>query len=586
MHDLVIRHGNIIDGTGARAFSGDIAVQDGTLVQVGGKASAGKLEIDAAGALVTPGFVDIHTHFDGQLTWDPYLSPSDGHGVTSIVAGNCGVGFAPAKPDKHAWLIDLMEGVEDIPGAALAEGIQWDWETFPQYLDAIARKKYAMDIGTQVPHGPLRAYVMGERGTANQEATPDDITQMAALVTEGLQAGALGFSTSRVLIHKSKSGELVPGTFASRDELFGIGRAIKKAGHGLFQMTGIYDKVHSEYAWITELARETGITLQFNFQQGDDAPHQWRDILRMMENAHAEGLKIYGGMAGRPAGMLYSWQSTIHPFVGYPSFAAIAALPLREKLAHLSQPEFRAKLLAETPADLGSTGNFVTRSFHKLFVLGDPPDYEPAPSTSIAVMARAQGVAPAALAYDLMMQDGAKKGDGGAVDAASALLYFPIFNYSNSNLDHLVEQMKSATTVLSLGDGGAHCGFICDASLPTFMLTHWTRDRKRGQTLPLEFIVNAQTQRTARFYGLFDRGVLKPGYKADINLIDYPRLHLNAPYFTCDLPANGRRLMQKAEGYIATLVNGVPVSMHGAATGDLPGRLIRGPQGLPGRKSQ
>ncbi len=585
MHDLVIRHGNIVDGAGAPAFNGDIAVHNSTLVQVGGKAGAGRREIDAAGALVTPGFVDIHTHFDGQLTWDPYLSPSDGHGVTTIVAGNCGVGFAPAKPDKHAWLIDLMEGAEDIPGAALAEGIQWDWETFPQYLDAIARKKYAMDIGTQVPHGPLRAYVMGERGAANEEATPDDIAQMAALVKEGLQAGALGFSTSRVLIHKSKSGELVPGTFASRDELFGIGRAIQAAGHGLFQMTGIYDKVESEYAWITELARATGITLQFNFQQGDDAPNQWRDILKMMESAHAEGLKIYGGMAGRPAGMLYSWQSTIHPFVGYPSFAAIAALPLSEKLAHLSQPEFRAKLLAETPADLGPTGNFVTRSFHKLFVLGDPPEYEPAPSTSIGAMAKAQGVAPEALAYDLMTgqgaNQGANQGSNAGSNAATALLYFPIFNYSNSNLDHLVEQMKSPTTVLSLGDGGAHCGFICDASLPTLMLTHWTRDRKRGQTLPLEFIVNAQTQRTARFYGLFDRGVLKPGYKADINLIDYPRLHLNAPYFACDLPANGRRLMQKAEGYIATLVNGVPVSMHGAATGDLPGRLIRGPQRVP-----
>ena len=298
MHDLVIRNGRIVDGTGAPPFNGDLVVDAGRITQAGGKAGAGRREIDAAGAIVTPGFVDIHTHFDGQLTWDPYLTPSNGHGATTIVAGNCGVGFAPAKPDKHAWLIDLMEGVEDIPGSALSKGIQWEWESFPEYLDAIARKKYAMDIGAQVPHGPLRAYVMGDRGTANEEATPDDTAQMAALVTEGLRAGALGFSTSRVLIHKSKSGDLVPGTFASRAELFGIGHAIKKAGHGLFQMTGIHDKVESEYAWIADLAREAGITVQFNFQQGDAAPHQWRDILTMMESAHAEGLKIYGGMAG------------------------------------------------------------------------------------------------------------------------------------------------------------------------------------------------------------------------------------------------------------------------------------------------
>jgi N-acyl-D-amino-acid deacylase len=577
MHDLVIRNGRIVDGTGSPAFSGDVAVQNGRLAQVGGKAGAARREIDAAGALVTPGFVDIHTHFDGQLTWDPYLSPSDSHGVTTIVAGNCGVGFAPAKPDKHAWLIDLMEGVEDIPGSALSEGIQWEWESFPEYLDAIARKKYAMDIGTQVPHGPLRAYVMGERGTANEEATAQDIAQMAALVTEGLRAGALGFSTSRVLIHKSKSGDLVPGTFASRDELFGIGHAIKKAGHGLFQMTGIHDKVESEYAWIADLAREAGIAVQFNFQQGDAAPNQWRDILTMMESAHAEGLKIYGGMAGRPAGMLYSWQSTIHPFVGCASWAAIAALPHAEKIVHLRNPKFRARLIAETPKDLGPTGNFVTRSFHKLFLLGDPPEYEPDPSTSIAAQAKQSGKPAAEIAYDLMMGEGAGH-DGQSGTPASALLYFPIFNYSNSNLDHLITQMQSPATVLSLGDGGAHCGFICDTSLPTYMLTHWARDRSRGKKMPLEFIVNAQTQRTAQFYGMFDRGVLKPGYKADINVIDFEKLHLEAPYFTHDLPANGKRLMQKASGYLATIVNGVPVAMNCAPTGDLPGRLIRGPQ--------
>ncbi len=579
MYDLVIRNGRIIDGTGAPGFHGDIAVSGGRIAQAGGKAGAARREMDAAGAIVTPGFVDIHTHFDGQLTWDPYLTPSDGHGVTSIVAGNCGVGFAPAKPDKHAWLIDLMEGVEDIPGSALSEGIQWEWESFPEYLDAIARKKYGMDIGTQVPHGPLRAYVMGERGTANEEATAQDIVQMAALVTEGLHAGALGFSTSRVLIHKSKSGDLVPGTFASREELFGIGHAIKKAGHGLFQMTGIHDKVESEYAWINELAREARIPLQFNFQQGDAAPDQWRELLTMMEAAHAEGLKIYGGMAGRPAGMLYSWQSTIHPFVGCASWASIAALPQAEKITQLQNPGFRARLIAETPKDLGPTGNFVTRSFHKLFLLGDPPEYEPDPATSIAAQAQRSGRPACEIAYDLMMGAGAGH-DGQPGTPGSALLYFPIFNYSNNNLDHLVTLMKSPATVLSLGDGGAHCGFICDTSLPTYMLTHWARDRSRGPKLPLEFIVNAQTQRTASFYGLHDRGVLKPGYKADINIIDFERLHLGTPYFVNDLPAQGKRLMQKASGYLATIVNGVPVSVGGKPSGELPGRLIRGPQKL------
>lgn len=575
MHDLVIRNARIIDGTGLPERNGDIAVDAASITQVGNKAGAARREIHADGAIVTPGFVDIHTHFDGQLTWDPYLSPSSGHGVTTAVVGNCGVGFAPARRDSHAWLIDLMEGVEDIPGAALAEGIQWEWETFPQYLDAIARRRFAMDIGTQVPHGPLRAYVMGDRGTGNEAATPEDIRQMARLTGEGLRAGALGFSTSRVLIHKSKSGHLVPGTFAGRDELFGIGRAIREAGHGLFQMTSIHDQLESEYAWIQDLARETGCTVQFNLQQADADPEQWRSILAMVEGAQAHGLRIFCGMAGRPAGMLYSWQSSLHPFYGYPSFDAIVKLPWAEKMLQLSSPDFRARLLAETPRDLGPTGNFVTRSWHKLFLLGDPPEYEPDPSRSVAAIAARSGRPPAEVAFDLMMGPGA----GGV--AGTALLYFPIFNYANGNMDHLVRLMRSQATVLSLGDGGAHCGFICDASLPTFMLTHWARDRVRGERLPLEFIVQRQTRDTARLYGLHDRGVLAPGYKADLNVIDLQGLRLEAPRFVNDLPAQGRRLVQAAQGYRATVVNGVPVAMDGQPTGDLPGGLVRGPQPAP-----
>ncbi|MEM6581401.1 MAG: amidohydrolase family protein [Pseudomonadota bacterium] len=569
MHDLVIRNAQIINGTGAPAFSGDVAIDGGRITQVGDKASAAKRDVDASGAILTPGFVDIHTHYDGQLTWDAYLTPSCNHGVTTIVAGNCGVGFAPAKPDKHDWLIDLMEGVEDIPGAALSEGIQWEWDSFPEYLDSIERKQYAMDIGTQVPHGPLRAYVMGERGTDNEEASAEDIHAMAALVREGLSAGALGFSTSRVLIHKSKSGELVPGTFASRDELFGIGKALQDVGHGVFQMTSIHEHVDSEYAWMYDLAKEFGCSIQFNLQQADTDPDQWKGVLAQIEQAHANGLAIYAGMAGRPAGMLYSWKSTLHPFVGYPSYRAIADLPFDEKLTQLRDPAFRSRLLSEKPKDMGPQVNFLTDSYDKYFLLGNPPEYEPEPDTSVAAIAQSTGRHQAEVLYDMMMGE-----DG------TALVYFPVYNYANENFDHLHKLMHSDATVLSLGDGGAHCGFISDASLPTFMLTHWARDRSRGERLSLEFAVSQQTYKTAKVYGLEDRGKIAPGYLADLNIIDMENLHLPAPYFINDLPAKGRRLMQKADGYIATIKSGQVVMSNGEPTGDLPGGLIRGPQSV------
>ncbi len=569
MHDLVIRNGTLIDGTGAPAFTGDLAITDGCIAQVGGKAGAAKREINADGALVTPGFVDIHTHYDGQVTWDPYLSPSSSHGVTSVVFGNCGVGFAPAKPEKRGWLIGLMEGVEDIPGAALAEGIRWDWKSFPQYLDALDKTKLAIDVGAQMPHGPLRAYVMGERAHAidkpHEEATPDEIAQMYALTKEALEAGALGFSTSRVLIHKSKAGELVPGTFASRDELFGIGKALKDVGHGVFQMTSIHDKLESEYAWIKDLAREVGCPVQFNFQQGDREPHQWKDILTMIEGAHAEGLRITAGMAGRPVGLLFSLQASLHPLVAYPVFHEVAALPPAERLARLRDPAFRARLLACPPRDLGEFINYLVRAYQKMFPMVTEMDYEPPPEKSIAAIAQATGQAPLEILLDAMLANDGK-----------GFVYFPIFNYSYGNIDHLATQMRSPATVLSLSDGGAHCSVICDGSLPTFMLTHWARDRSRGPRLPLEFIVQRQTRDTARFYGLNDRGVLKEGYKADVNIIDYAKLGLSMPEMIYDLPANGKRLMQTSTGYVATIVSGVPIFEGGVATGGMPGRLVRG----------
>jgi len=570
MHDLVIRNGTVVDGSGGKPLKGDVAIDGGLISKVGGDIGPGSKEIDASGRIVTPGFVDIHTHYDGQLTWDPYLSPSSGHGVTTIIAGNCGVGFAPAKPDEHDWLIDLMEGVEDIPGAALSEGIQWDWESFPEYMDSIERKSYAVDIGTQVPHGPLRAYVMGERGTANEEATAADIQAMADLVRESLTAGALGFSTSRVLIHKSKSGDLVPGTFASKDELFGLGSALRDAGHGLFQMTSIHEHVQSEFDWIEELAREMGCPIQFNLQQADKEPDQWKSVLKKIEVAHDEGLEIYAGMAGRPAGMLYSWKSSLHPFVGYPSFMEISDLPFEEQLTHLQNPEFRRKILSESPRDMGPQVNFLTASFHKFYRLSNPPVYEPEPNTSVTAIAEASGRDKIEVLYDMMMED-----DG------TALVYFPVYNYSNQNFDHLHELMQSEATVLSLGDGGAHCGFISDASLPTYMLTHWVRDRDRGPRLPLEFVIHQQTRKAASVYSLNDRGLLAPGYIADLNIIDLDNMHLHAPYFTNDLPAQGRRLMQKADGYVATIKSGEVIMENGKPTGALPGGLIRGPQQTP-----
>ncbi|MCP5266613.1 MAG: amidohydrolase family protein [Burkholderiaceae bacterium] len=564
MHDLVIRGGQLVDGTGSAPVSGDLAIDGGRIASVGGRAGAGRREIDASGALVTPGFVDIHTHFDGQVTWDAHLSPSNGHGVTTAVFGNCGVGFAPARPSERVWLVDLMEGVEDIPGSALSEGIRWSWESFPEYLDALDAGRYAMDVGAQMPHGPLRTYVMGERGVANEEATERDIAEMSRLTREALDAGALGFSTSRVLIHKSKSGELVPGTFASRDELFGIGRAIAQAGHGVFQLTSIHASLHSEYAWIEELARTLGVTVQFNLQQADAAPEQWREVLAMIERAQAAGSRVFAGIAGRPAGLLFSWRSSLHPFFGYPSWREIAGLPWHEKLARLRDPAFRARMLAQRPRDLGEFANFMTRSHHKMFVLGDAPEYEPDPSTSIAARAEARGCSPESMLYDAMMAD-----DG------TALVYFPVFNYANGNMDHLVTLMRSEATVLSLGDGGAHCGVICDASLPTYMLTHWARDRARGERLPIEFVVRRLTHDTARSYGIGDRGVLAPGLRADINIIDHAGLRLNAPRMAFDLPTGARRLVQWADGYVATIVAGVPVRENGIDTGALPGRLIR-----------
>jgi len=570
-HDLIIRGGTIADGTGSKTFAGDIAIQDGRIVEVGTISATSAREIDAAGALVTPGWVDIHTHYDAQATWDGALAPSSWHGVTTAVMGNCGVGFAPAAPDKHDWLIGLMEGVEDIPGAAMTEGLQWEWESFPGYLDALDRRSYAIDIAAQVPHGAVRGYVMGERGAKNEEASDEDIARMAAIVEEGVRAGAVGFSTSRTFLHKATDGEYVPGTFAKEDELFGIGHALKRAGHGVFQMTSNHRDMDKEFTWMERMARDLGVTVTFNLVQTDEAPELWKKMLGLLDKVDAEDLPVYAQVAGRPAGILMGWECTVHPFIAFPSWGELAALSPEDRRKRVADPDFRARMINETPAETTGFGLFVTRTFEKMFVLdagdGSAPDYEPAPDKSVAAIAKARGIKPEQVIYDAMCDNG---GEG--------LLYFPLFNYTSGAMDPIHTMLKHPRTNIGLGDGGAHCGAICDASIPTFMLTHWVKGRERGDRLPLEFIVKRQTRDTALLYGFADRGLIKPGMAADINVIDLDNLAIPAPHMAHDLPANGRRLVQEATGYIATLKSGEVTFENGTETGARPGGLLRGPQ--------
>jgi N-acyl-D-amino-acid deacylase len=568
MHDLVIRNGKIVDGTGAPAFVGDIAIDGDIIASVGGEAGTGRREIDASGLLVTPGFVDIHTHYDGQVTWDPYLSPSSWHGVTTLVMGNCGVGFAPVEPGKQEFLIGLMEGVEDIPGTALAEGIKWSWESFPQYLDAIEKMQRVIDVGAQVPHGAVRAYVMGERGAHNEEATEEDITRMAALVREAIMAGALGFSTSRTMLHRAKNKEVVPGTFASEAELLGIGRALRAAGHGVFEMASDMAGPDATMEWMIKLTRETRLPITFAMGQGDQNPHGWRRMLDRVKKYNAEGAHLAPQISPRPTGMLMGLQSSLHPFITHPTYhRELAHLPIDERVAEMRKPGVRARILAEEPGTKDRVTRYLVTNFAKYFRLGDPPDYEPAPETSIAARAQRAGKSAAELTYDLLLERNGRE-----------MLYVPFSNYASYNLDAVREMMTDTTTTLGLSDGGAHCGLICDASMPTYLLTHWVRDRSRGERLPVEFVIKRQTADTAKLYGLNDRGRLKPGLKADVNAIDLDGLRLHAPEMVFDLPAGGRRLIQRVDGYKHTVVSGEVTYQDGQPTGAMPGRLIRGPQ--------
>jgi N-acyl-D-aspartate/D-glutamate deacylase len=571
-HDLVIRNGTVVDGSGGPALApgaADVAVDGERITAVGRVDGRGRREIDADGKLVTPGFVDIHTHYDGQATWDPDMTPSSWHGVTTIVMGNCGVGFAPADPAKREWLIQLMEGVEDIPGTALAEGMSWNWETFPQYLDELDRLGRVMDVSALVPHGAVRAYVMGDRGGQNAEATPDEIEAMAKVVREAVEAGAVGFSTTRTILHRAKDGELAAGTTASADELIGIGMALGEAGSGVFELASDMITPESEFAWMATIARETGRPVTFNCLQDDVRPEHWRRLIELADEATAAGARIVPQVAGRPASVLFGWDSTAHPFLFNETWQAIAGLPREERMARLRDPEVRAAMVAERPRVDGIAA-FLTSAWHKLFPLGNPPEYEPAPDRSVQAVAEREGRTPQEVTYDLMMAD-----DG------RGLLYIPLLGYTHGDFGALHDMLVHPGTVLGLGDGGAHCGLLCDASLPTYMLSHWVRDRSRGDRLGLEQAVHMQTRSTAALYGFDDRGLLAPGYLADVNVIDFDALAIDAPEMVYDLPAGGRRLVQRARGYAATVKRGVVVLEDDRATGEHPGRLLRGPQPAP-----
>ncbi|MFK7896387.1 MAG: amidohydrolase family protein [Myxococcota bacterium] len=579
MFDLKITGGTIVDGTGGERFAGEIAIKDGKIAAIAASIP-GEAEktIDASGRIVTPGFVDVHTHYDGQVTWDDTLEPSSGHGVTTVVMGNCGVGFAPVKPGQEDWLIQLMEGVEDIPGTALAEGMTWGWETFPEYLDTLEERKTSVDFGTQIAHGALRAYVMGDRGAKNDPATPEDIATMRKMVTEAIDAGALGVSTSRVLGHRAMDGEPVPGTFAAEDELYGLGYALKDAGAGIFELAPAgadgQDLVNAkrEVEWMKKLSAEIERPITFAMVQNETEPHLWRELMNESISAADEGAQLYPQIAARPFGLMIGMQ-TYHAFAKRPTWERLQAetSSLAELAAEMRKPENKKAILAEEDRAPDETNLFegmtdmVRMMMHKLYVIGDPPNYEPSADRNVVSIAEAESVDPLDKLYDLLAE-----GDG------TAMLMMPIFNYVDGNHDAIREMLTNPYCVSGLSDGGAHCGMICDASIPTFMLTHWARDRSRGEKFDLEWVVKKQSKDTAELFGLGDRGTLEVGKRADLNVIDFDNLKLRSIKMAHDLPAGGRRLLQAAEGYDYTIVSGEITRKDGADTGARPGRLIRG----------
>lgn len=562
-YDTIIRGGTVIDGTGAAAQSADVGIKDGLIAQVGKLSGQADQVIDADGALVTPGFVDIHTHYDGQATWSNRMSPSSHHGVTTVIMGNCGVGFAPVRPADHNVLIELMEGVEDIPGVALHEGLPWSWESFPDYMDFLSQRRFDMDLGAQIPHAALRVYVMGQRGADREPANAEDIVQMRELTRQAIAAGALGFTSSRTLNHRSSKGAPTPSLKAEIDELMGVAAGLKDAGRGVMEMISDFVDLEDEFSLLQQMVAHSGRPMSISLAQGL-SPHGWKKVLGKIEDAASQGLVMRGQVAPRPIGILLGLTTTLSPFTTRPSFMQLQGLPLADKVAALRDPQRKAKILSEETAPGFARLFKLMDEGRKIWLLGDPPDYEPAPEDSLHARAARAGVSHWEYIYDQMLE-----GEG------KTILYTPFANYAENNLDCCREMILSQNTVMGLGDGGAHVGTICDASFITTLLTHWGRDRTRGEQIDLPTLIRNQTQDTARAVDLFDRGTLQPGMRADVNVIDFENLKVRVPEIVHDLPAGGARLQQKADGYLATLVAGEVTYRQGEATDALPGRLIR-----------
>ena len=562
---LIIRNGLIVDGAGGQPYRGDLKIVAGFIEEVGQVTGTATEEIDAKGMLVTPGFVDIHTHYDGQVTWSNQVASSSQLGVTTVVMGNCGIGFAPCHVEHRAIMMKLMEGVEDIPAVVLDEGLPWNWNTFPEYLDALAVRQFDADVATQIGHAPLRIHVMGERGAAREAATASDIAEMARLAAEAVRAGALGFTTSRTILHRSSDGQPTPTLGAAEGELTAIAKGLGEIGLGVLQLVSDFDDTDNEFAMLRRIVEASGRPLSLTLLQHEHLPQRWRRVMEHMHAATAAGLKMKAQVGARPVALLMSFSLSLCPFSNLAGYESLKVLSLAERLTKLRDPAIRAQILAEEHTE--ELYKRRVANFANLYPLSDPPEYEPKPEDSVAALAQRAGKQPAEFAYDYLLENGGE-----------ALLYRPLYNYADQNLEVLREMLLDPDSVPGLSDGGAHYGFICDASFPVYLLTHWARDRSRGEKLALEQLVKWQTHDTAATVGLNDRGLLLPGYKGDVNIIDFDRLRLRAPQIVYDLPAGGRRLGQQAEGICATIVSGVVTYRDGIATGKLPGKLIRGAQ--------
>ena len=568
-HDLIIRDGTIVDGSGREPFRADVAVRGGRIADIGAVNGVGREEINACGYLVTPGFVDLHTHYDGQITWSNELSPSTNHGVTTIVAGNCGVGFAPCREQDHDAQIDLMSGVEDIPEIVMSEGLPWKWRTYPEFAAFLASRSYDVDVASLLPHSALRVFVMGERALRREPATEADVEEMARLTREAIDVGALGFATSRMLQHKSAHGQSIPTARAAERELTGIALAMEEAGVGVFQIAsdfGLYTDIEGEFEMFRRIVETSGRPIFFSLNQKHHAPDDWKELLSLAASANEAGLEIRAQVMGRPTGLLLGHELTKNPFSELPSYQPLKALRFQERIAALRDPALRAGLVAEVEA-LPEARQPVYR---QLFLLAENPDYEQPPESAVFELAHAQGISPSAFTYDALLENEGR-----------AVILEAVQNYAEGSLEAPLAMMRDPNTILGLGDGGAHMGLICDASWPTTMLAFWTRDRTRGERLSLPWAIKAMTLDNARAYGLNDRGRVAVGLKADLNVIDYSRLNLKRPEVQYDLPAGGRRIVQRADGYVATIVSGVVTRREGVATGALPGGFVKGPQPLP-----